>query len=108
MPAVGGWVLHTPCVSPAGDPAVVARLQVDLLARQAGVADEVGWLDFSAGPHQGDVVVQLAVRWVTEVLVPVDALDWEHALCFLRALQLVLTQDDPPTSRILSLPSVEC
>ena len=93
----------TPRVAPARDPAVVSRLQAGLLARQAGVADKVGRQDVCAGFHQGDVVVQLAVRGVAEVLVAVDALHGDHSLGDLGAFELVLPQDDPPAGRVLCL-----
>ncbi|KAG7222280.1 hypothetical protein INR49_027284 [Caranx melampygus] len=73
----------------ARHPAVVPRLQAGLLARQAGVADEVGGEDVCAGLHQGDVVVQFAVSRITEVLMSVDPLHWENPLCRLGALQPV-------------------
>ena len=91
----------TPGVSPACDPAVVSRIEAGLLARQAGVADEVGGQDVGGGLHQGDVVVQLAVRGVAEVLVAVDALHGERPLRRLRALQLMLAHNDPPTAGVL-------
>lgn len=85
----------------------MTRVEAGLLARQAGVADEVGWVDVGGGLHQGDVVVQLAVGRVAEVLVPVDPLHGEDPLCRLRALQLVLPQDDPPAAGILRFAPVE-
>lgn len=91
----------TPGVSPACDPAVVSRVEAGLLARQAGVADEVWRVDVCGSLHQGDVVVQLAVSRVSEVLVSVDPLHRENPLCRLWALQLVLPQDDPPAPSIL-------
>ena len=93
----------TPRIAPARDPAVVSRLKAGLLARQAGVADKVGRQDVRAGFHQGDVVVQLAVRGVAEVLVAVDALHRDHSLGDLGAFELVLPQDDPPAGRVLRL-----
>lgn len=71
----------TPGVSPACDPAVVSRVEAGLLARQAGVADEVRRVDVCGSLHQGDVVVQLAVSRVSEVLVSVDPLHREYPLC---------------------------
>lgn len=79
----------------------MSRIEAGLLARQAGVADEVWRDDIRGGLHQGDVVVQLAVSRVTEVLVAVDPLHGEDPLCCLWALQLVLPQDDPPAPSIL-------
>lgn len=95
----------TPGVPPPRDPAVVSRFEAGLLARQAGVADEVGREDVRRSLHQGDVVVQLAVSWVTEVLMPVNSFHWENPLSRLRALQLVLPQDDPPAPGIFSFTS---
>lgn len=92
----------TPGVPPPRDPAVVSRVEAGLLARQAGVADEVWGVDVRCSLHQGDVIVQLAVSGVSEVLVPVDSLHRENPLCCLGPLQLVLPQDDPPAPRILS------
>lgn len=91
--------------APAGDPAVVSRAQAGLLARQAGVADEVGGVDVRGRLHQRDVVVQLAVGGVAEALVPVDPLHREDPLHRLRALQLVLPQDDPPAPSVLGFTS---
>ena len=95
----------TPRVPPARHPAVVSRLEAGLLARQAGVADEVGRHDVRAGFHQGDVVIQLAVRRVAEVLVAVDALDGDHSLWDLGALELMLPQDDAPAAGVLGFTS---
>lgn len=44
----------TSCVSPAGYPAVVSWFQVGLLARQAGVTDEISGLDIRGGFDQCD------------------------------------------------------
>lgn len=90
---------------PAGDPAVVSRAEAGLLARQAGVADEVGRVDVRRCFDQRDVVVQLAVGGVAEALVPVDPLHRENPLHRLGTLQLVLPQDDPPAPSILCFPS---
>lgn len=83
----------------------MSRFEAGLLARQAGVADEVGRGDICAGLHQGDVIVQFAVHGVTEALMAVDSLHRENPLDSLRALQLVLPQDDPPAPSILSFTS---
>lgn len=47
----------TSCVPPAGHPAVVPWFKVDLLARQAGIADEVTGQDVRASFNQSDVIV---------------------------------------------------
>lgn len=85
----------------------MTRIEAGLLARQAGVADEVGRVDVGGSLHQGDVVVQLAVGRVAEVFMPVDPLHRENPLRRLWALQLVLPQDNPPASCIFSFTPVE-
>lgn len=90
---------------PAGDPAVVSRAEAGLLARQAGVADEVRRVDVCGRFHQRDVVVQLAVGGISETLVPVDSLHRENPLYCLGTLQLMLPQDDPPAPSILCFTS---
>lgn len=47
----------TSCVPPAGHPAVVPWFKVDLLARQAGIADEVSGRDVRASFNQCNVIV---------------------------------------------------
>lgn len=90
---------------PASDPAVVSWAEAGLLARQAGVADEVGRVDVRRRFHQRDVVVQLAVGGISETLVSVDSLHRENPLHRLGALQLMLPQDDPPAPSILCFTS---
>lgn len=75
--------------------------KVDLLARQAGVADEVSGLNVRGSFDQCDVIVQLTVSRITEVLVSVDPLHGENSLSGLRSLQLVLTQNDTPAVSVL-------
>lgn len=100
-------LLPSPGVAPARHPAVVSRLEADLFARQAGVADEVRGQDVCAGLDQSDVVVQLAVGRVPEALVSVDPLHRENPLRRLRALQLVLPQNDPPAAGVFCFSLLE-
>lgn len=79
--------------------------EAGLLARQAGVADEVGRVDVRRRFHQRDVVVQLAVGGIPETLVSVDSLHRENPLHRLGTLQLMLPQDDPPAPSILCFTS---
>lgn len=83
----------------------MTRAEAALLARQAGVADELGRVDVRRRFHQRDVVVQLAVGGISETLVSVDSPHREDPLGCLGALQLVLPQHDPPAASILCFPS---
>lgn len=94
-------IYFTSCVSPASYPAVVSWFEVGLLARQAGVADEVSGLDILGSFDQCDVIIQLTVSRITEVLVSVDPLHRENSLSRLWSLQLVLTQNDTPAVSVL-------
>lgn len=83
----------------------MSRAEAGLLARQAGVADEVGRVDVRRRFHQRDVVVQLTVGGIAEALVSVDSLHRENPLHRLGTLQLMLPQDDPPAPCILCFAS---
>lgn len=75
--------LLTAGVSPACDPAVVSWFEAGLLARQAGVADEVGGGNVCASLHQSNIIIQFAVHGIAEVLMTVDPLHRENPLCSL-------------------------
>ncbi len=95
----------TSCVAPASHPTVVPWFKVDLLARQAGIADEVTGLDVCGSFNQCDVIVQLTVGWITKALMPVDPLHWENTFSGLCSFQLMLTQNNTPVTSILCFSS---